>query len=695
MAPEKPSPNSRAAWRPAGSWGSVQGLARSAVGWVTPESVVIVLAAVHLVSEALGVSSALSPIAWVVPLLGLGWVVGALLFPARSVGGDRVSRIARIAGSILLSIALTSAAFTGLALVWNLRAWTVAVVVDGSTIAVGLAAIRRPSRRGFSGRWPRFEERSVPAILIAGATLVLFAVWRWTTAYPVVNGWDMMTSLVSINFMQAHGGFAYLLIPPVPASAGIPYPGIYLELLAGLSLYLGLPPLAVFWWAPLFLLSAFAGLVYLLVLHFSARRWVAALVALLGIVLSAAQGEAVRSPLYLSVDMVAQVIFLLLVTWYVHTRSTPARRGWAVALGAAFLAVFYFYALVATLPFLAAMVVGPRRIPVVRSALRLFIVLEGALFAGLVALSVAPSGVSGALSQFADPSILPTSSKLGLLLGIYSPGTWLPIAAAVIMFFLNRRKVGEEPLGLRFFGVGALFLLLDILVPLWVTYRLEFYMRSMVLVFLASIALGPFPWPFRLAPRGGVAEPERFARNAETRRYRVALVVCLLLPSAALLPVFVDYSHGYNAFYSIDEYDAALWIRSNLPADAYLATDLGTGYFFRGLADRNASVYFILSDGRAPWDSSTLYPNLNGRLHSAFTRASPGTAARDFENLGIHDLYVLLSSRTPGWVNGDGLEAVAHPESSSDVSALAAFFAPPFFHLAFHAGDVYVFSVGP
>ncbi len=658
----------------------------------------LVIAIVHLFLVLNGDQTPFAPVALVVPIYGFGFVWHRAIRFLRAKVDAFAMRADEFALDALVSFMAFAVLSSVLAVSWNLTPRALAMVVDGGTL-LGAACLLLAQRASSPAEGGRLSPGGiVPLVAVVVGSVVLFLVWRQNTPLPVVNGWDWITYVVPVESMMTKGGFPWLLAPPFPASAGIPYPGMFWELVAGLSLYLGVTPLQVVWWGPLLLTAAFMVLTYLLVLRYSRSPWLAALVAFIGIFISSAEAETVRSSLYLAADVVAQIFFLLLLTWYAYDASPRNERSLVAITLVAFFGVFYFYAILPTFPFVLVMIVGSRRVPILRTPFRLYLAAWIPVMGFFAALAVLSPTSNEDLAQFVNPSVFPEGLKAVILFGIYYPPFWIPFAAALAAYWPRRHAISLEPLSLTYFAVGALVLLIAYWFPVWATYRLEFYLRTFVLVFLASFGLvwtDPLPKtrPSILDRIGSRLRRPR--RLSDAVRRHVALLVLFLIPALALYPLFDAYAHSYSAYYSADEYRVGEWIQGNLPSDAYLATDPGTGYFLRGLAFRNASRYFILADGRAPWDSSTLYPNINEQLHAAFLQPTPKGAHDALQALGFSHLFIVVSSRTPLWLAGGVDTWSAHPDPTVNDAAVAAFFANPWFHLVYRSGDVYVFGLGP
>jgi len=656
----------------------------------------LLLSVLHLGLSLQGIHGIFAPFAAALALYASGRAVRSALEAIRRRPFAPGLAPSNVALDLFLSFALVAGVSTVLGLTWSLCAMSVAAVIDGTTAIAALIALVARVAPGSQPSRPAWSASQKGALFIGLAATGLFLIWRQTPSLPVVNGWDMHTFLVPIELLRTRGGFSYLLVPPFPASAAIPYPGMFFHLVAGLGAYLGIGSLELFWYAPWFLLLGHMGLVYALSLRFSSRPSLAAVLAVLTALLDAALAEITRSPLYLTPDIVAQIGFLLMLTWFVYGDVRNRLRGIGAVLMASFLGIFYFYVLVPTFPFVLAMAFAGRRVPWFQSPFRLFTASYVLLFLG-ISIFTALGGIFGEpISQFTDASLLPPLAKAGLLVAVYSPAFLIPLAVALAGLAPNFRKLSREPVSLPYFATASGALFAAYWLPLWVTYRFEFYFRSFVLVLLSGYALGPLGQPLGRIHRMGAAlarvRPFRLLKTQEARS-RATFVAFFVVPTLLLLPAYVQGAHSYLSYYSLDEYRVARWIQGHLPSDAYIATDPGTGYFIRSLAARNASVYFILPDGRAPSDASALYPRLRTALHEAFLQPTAAQLHEAFVDLGFTRTYVLVSSRTPVWISSPADSTATHPIDGARSDLLAALFEPPYFQPLTQSGDVYLFEL--
>jgi hypothetical protein len=146
----------------------------------------------------------------------------------------------------------------------------------------------------------------------------------------------------------------------------------------------------------------------------------------------------------------------------------------------------------------------------------------------------------------------------------------------------------------------------------------------------------------------------------------------------------------YNpyAYISKDEYDAAEWIKNNVPSTAYILTDPGSGYVIRGLALRNASTYFILPDGRMPADSSTLYPGLDSKIRVFLSSQTGSEWAGIRDWLRFDQIYIVVTTRTVSWTLSTSDFAITQPIDGVDLLPVTSKFREPYFHEMYASNTV-------
>jgi len=169
----------------------------------------------------------------------------------------------------------------------------------------------------------------------------------------------------------------------------------------------------------------------------------------------------------------------------------------------------------------------------------------------------------------------------------------------------------------------------------------------------------------------------------------------LLIATGMMMLSIPAHLELHDAYLSVDEYDTAMWIKAHTTSDAYVITDPGTGYFLRGFSLRNASVFFLLPDGRAPELISSVYPNLRSDLHGIFASNSTPDIVNRTVALGFNRTYVLISTRTVLWAQEDPSTIFTGPIPGVSLGPLAGLFVPPHFVLQYATATTYVFRVVP
>ena len=602
---------------------------------------------------------------------------------------------AGIAMDLLASLALVTLLSMALALTFQLWASFLVGVIVGPCLALNVGTLLVCRLRPNPAPTRRPVDRSVleAVALLASVSGILFILFRWPTAYPSVSGWDLNPTLATVGWTLGHGGFGFILIAPYPASALVPYPASFGDLIAGYSLFLGVDPLAIFYYGVLVMLLAYSLGVFAIAYRLSNRVDSALLAALAILFMGTALPETVRTPLFVTIDMLAQLVFFGLFLFFLDDQGSLGRRRAILLIGSAFLVYWYFYELVVVTPFLAFMLGESLRSAHARRPVRWFrwtlvIVLLGVVGVSLAATLFVPSLEANLSAGF---QFVP---KVSALVVMYSP---VALVLGVLIVF-NRAHAPEDP-PVR--GFRARYLLeyvcvyvIIYLLPLSATYRVEFYLRAALAFYLASL---------RFPTTGEMREAFRAARGLLARRraprpwHPLALqrlaalaVLALVVFMAVLLPFQVTQPEPYM---SLDEYRASVWIRDHTPADAYIVTDPGTGYVIRGLSLRNASLSFLLPDGRAPDDSSSLYPYLRTSLHFIFDSYFTAQAQEQVLSLNFPHLYVVISTRTVLWASTPAVSIFDHPIPGLSPVGLLPVFAPPAFQPLFVSPTVVVLSV--
>lgn len=528
---------------------------------------------------------------------------------------------------------------------------------------------------------------------LVGASAVLFVLFRWPNPYPSISGWDLNPALASVGWTLNHHGFGFVLWPPFPASALVPYPASFNDFVAGYSLVLGVDPLSIFYYGVLPLLLAYSLGVFAIAYRLTTRLDSALLAALAILVVGTALPETVRTPLFVTIDMLGQLVFFGLFLFFLDDEGRLGRRRAILLLGSAFLVYWYFYELVVVTPFLAFMFgeslsSAHARRPVRWFRWTLIFALVGVVSVLLVATVLVPSLEANLSAGFQfGPKVL----ALGL---IYAP---VALVLAVLVVINRARVLEDSPVKgfrarylLEYVGVYVIIYLL----PLSATYRVEFYFRAILVFYLASLRL-PTMQEIRDAFRGVRA---RLVRRRAPRpwhpsalqRFGALAILALVVFLAILLPFQVTQPEPYM---SLDEYRASIWIRDHTPADAYIVTDPGTGYVIRAFSLRNASLSFLLPDGRAPEDSSSTYPYLRTYLHFVFDSSVTVQAQQQVLALGFPHPYVVISTRTVLWASTPAVSIFDRPIPGLSPAGLLPVFAPPAFEPLFVSPTVVILSV--
>ncbi len=601
-----------------------------------------------------------------------------------------------LALDFLASLGILTAIAAVLMITFTFREEALVEVVLG--LVVGLAAatllVGGKGRRRVAST-PTIGTAALWAVAsMVGLSLAVFFVFSWPAPYPSTRGWDLNVTLATVSWAVEHHGFPYLLIPPFPASAILPYPASITQAIAGYSVFLGVPPDSIFYYGTAVIIVLYAVGIFGVALKLSGRILPSLLSGCAGLVLSTTNIETVRTPFFLTVDMIAQLIFIAILLFYLDDEHGKGRR-WAIVIAAsAFLLYFYYYEIIVVGPLLLFMllepVVGsdaPRRKRVFRLAL--LAVLVGSI-AGAVLIQAAAEG-----SQL-DPRFgFQTSQKILVLAAIYPPA----FVALFVLALLALWKRPEQPrvrgFDFRMLLEYAGFYTLLFFLPLWAVYRVEFYIRLAVVLLLASI---PIPrWTdirATLRSRGAKGLVSILRTPGHQRRLLIqgSVVFVAVIVMLVSIPANLEL---HDAYLSVDEYETAVWIGAHTAPDVYLVTDPGTGYVLRGFSARNASIFFILPDGRAPEVVSTIYPSLRNDLHGIFTATSSQEALNGTQALGFGQTYVVISTRTAIWAQQDPSNIYTGPIPGASFDPLLRIFVPPHFAVQFSTPTTYVFNVTP
>jgi hypothetical protein len=529
---------------------------------------------------------------------------------------------------------------------------------------------------------------------LVGLSIGIFVVFTRPAPYPSTRGWDLNATLATVSWAIEHHGFSFLLISPFPETAALPYPGSLMQAIASYSLFLGAPPDSIFYYGIVPILVLYAAGMFGIAYKLSGRLLPSLFSGYAGLILGTTNIETVRTPLFLTIDMMAQLIFIAIVLFYLDDEHGKARRWAILLLASAFLLYFYYYELIVVGPLLAFMLTEPLTVKDSRVRRRVFriallLVLVGSI-AGSVLIQVIVPGTQ------LDPLFgFPTEQKVFVLAAIYP----VEFVALLVLAFVTRLRQREarEVRGFDFrlvieYGIfyGILFFL-----PLWAIYRVEFYFRLALVLLVAAI---PIPRWSEVRASFHSRDDKRLRAILRTPGPERQFLIQVAVASVATVLMLVSIPASlevHDAYLSVDEYQTARWIRAQTTGDAYVITDPGTGYVLRGFALRNASIFFILSDGRAPEAISSVYPNLRSDLHSIFAAKSPQDAWNRTLALGFTRTYVVVSTRTVLWSQQDASTIFTGPVQGASFGSLLGLFVPPHYVLQFSTPTTYVFSVVP
>ncbi len=603
---------------------------------------------------------------------------------------------AGLALDFLVSLGILTAITAVLMITFTFREETLVELILGLVIGLGFATLlvgRKQQRRVEST--PKIGTPALLAVAsMVGLSLATFFVFSRPAPYPSTRGWDLNVTLATVSWAVEHHGFPYLLIPPFPASAILPYPASITQAIGGYSVFLGVPPDSIFYYgvAPIIVLYALG--IFGVAHKLSGRILPSLLSGYAGLVLSTTNIETVRTPFFLTVDMIAQLIFIALLLFYLDDEHSKKRRLAIVIVASAFLLYFYYYEIIVVGPLLLFMLFesgAGSDTPVRKRVFRLALlaVLIGSITGSVLIQGVVPG------SQL-DPRFgFQTSQKILVLAAIYPPAFVALFGLAVLAQWKRPGQPLVRGFDFRILLEYAGFYTLIFFLPLWAIYRVEFYLRLALVLLLASI---PIPrWAdIRATLRSrGAKRLLSFLRTPGPQRRVVVQASVIFVATVVMLVSIPSNLELHDAYLSVDEYETAVWIRAHTAHDAYIVTDPGTGYVLRGFSGRNASIFFILPDGRAPEVVSTIYPNLRNDLHSIFTATSSQDAVNRTQALGFTQPYVVISTRTVLWAQQDPSDIYTGPVPGATFDSLVRVFVPPHFVVQFSTPTTYVFSVTP
>jgi hypothetical protein len=603
-----------------------------------------------------------------------------------SIGGLACDLLLSLLANLTISSILArSFLFYGAYLV---MAITVLVITLNS---LTLLRLRRKQTLIAIGETVRIESKAslvVPLVIMLIASALFGVYFRNKTPFPTINGWDMNSALAYINWIIAHNGYNYLLIPSFP-SGGTPYPALFFYLVSSYSLVLGVEPYLLYWFSIYPLIFGYMLLTFLIAIKLSRNLWLSIMSSFVAFFASTASAEIVRNPLYLTLDMMSLLVFLMIVVFnmYDHGRSWEKRI--FNLLSAFALALFNYFTALAVFPFLVWGIIGDNQIPFIGDGRKTFrIATLGMALCAPILIALGGYAIP-ALTPLLSSSEVPISLKVELVQTIYPIYFWLLFGLALLSILITKKffKADVSPyLDLLLYilcGFSVYFL------PAWTTYRFEFYLRVFLAVSISSLGLLFDKEILTRIP----SSPFKKLRNKRIHLGGIASFILLTITVAQMYPLFTQYN--FYAYISKDEYDAAKWIRDNTPLTAYILTDPSSGYVIRGLTLRNASTYFILPDGRMPADSMTLYPNLNDQLIT-FLSSSTGLEWDDLMNLiKMKQVYVVITSRTVSWALSSSNVTITHPIDGMNYSLVTSKFVEPYFQDVYDSGTVKIYKPNP
>jgi len=529
---------------------------------------------------------------------------------------------------------------------------------------------------------------------LVGLSVGIFAVFTRPSPYPSTRGWDLNATLATVSWAIEHHGFSYLLIRPFPDTAALPYPASLAQAIASYSLFLGAPPDSIFYYGIIPILVLYAIGMFGIGYKMSGRLLPSVFCGVAGLILGTTNIETVRTPLFLTIDMIAQLIFIAIVLFYLDDEHGKARRWTVLVLGSAFLLYFYYYELIVVGPLLVFMLTEPLTLKDSRVRKRVFrvallVVLVGSI-AGSILIQVFVPGTQ------LDPLFgFPTEQKIFVLAAIY-PAEFVVL---LVLAFVSRRKQPEvrevKGFDFRLLVEYAIFYGILFFLPLWAIYRVEFYFRFALVLLMAAIPIPRWAEVKESFQSRNDKHGWAIVRTPGPERRFLALLAVLLIATGMMMLSIPAHLELHDAYLSVDEYDTAMWIKAHTTSDAYVITDPGTGYFLRGFSLRNASVFFLLPDGRAPELISSVYPNLRSDLHGIFASNSTPDIVNRTVALGFNRTYVLISTRTVLWAQEDPSTIFTGPIPGVSLGPLAGLFVPPHFVLQYATATTYVFRVVP
>lgn len=366
-----------------------------------------------------------------------------------------------------------------------------------------------------------------PGIVLVVASILFASFFRNKTPFPTINGWDMNSSLAYINWIVSNKGYQYVLIPPFPSGV-TPYPAFFFYLVSYYSLFLGVEPYSLFWVSIYPLILGYMFLVFLIALKFSKNIWLSIMSSFIAFFTSTASAEGVRNPLYLTLDMVSQIIFLLIICFNIHYDSHSIEKRIANITATIFLVLFNYYTAIAVFPFLLWIIMDNKKLPVIGDRWKAFRI-------GSVSMASFGSMLIALLSQTApfasmlSPSVFPASLKIEMFQTIYPAYFWFLLGLALFSIAIYEKLYKQDKCHYPDLLLYALCGFILYFLPFGITYRLEFYFRVFLAIAISGIGL--------LLDRGFFAKIRISVRHKRLLNRKVSLGK-LCLYSCFLSPLF-------------------------------------------------------------------------------------------------------------------------------------------------------------
>jgi len=588
---------------------------------------------------------------------------------------------------VILSLLITQMISCVLILTFNFFKATYIATIVSVNLGLNLLALFWSKRNIVKSKVQGFNKSTFTYLtLIAIASGLIFVYFRDRTPLPTINGWDSNPSLAYINWIIENHGYRWILIPPYPEGSSIPYPALFFYLVSSYSLFLDIPPLEVFWYGIYPLIFGYMSTVFIIALKLSKNYILSFGSALTAFFLSCGLAEVVRSPLYLTPDMVGQLFFLLMFIVFLHYEDNHRLKNVIMVISTLYLGVFYYPTAVISFPLLLYFIADKRPMRSVRSGKTLFLLASLLFFVSLIVFAKLIASLNGFWSSELSDILM----KVTMIQSIYPLSFWIIVILTFMSLIFTKRHVLAEKWTywdlLFLIGVWALIYFF----PLQATYRVEFYMRMLLAIFISGVLMFPKKsFTSLMNVNFRVTFAPRLKFNIKVRQIMSSLIFCFLVVS--LYPSFKHYANNFYAYTSKDEYDAAIWIRDNTPLDSYIITDPGSGYVIRGLALRNSSIFFILPDGRMPADPSTIFSNIRQLIHSFFNSETETQAKSILADFTYKHIYVVATSRTALWAKSP-LESIhTHPFQNPDFSIFNGFLDSKSFGLMHNSPSVKIY----